>query len=85
MVSCPRTSKRRSVSAFLSQVFGGRKDMDSFKKELEEELKLNTEDIRSHAWYHGELHREDAEGLLERDGDFLIRDSRTCSRDYVLT
>ena len=32
--------------------------MDSLKKELEEELKLSTEDPRSHAWYHGSLSRE---------------------------
>ncbi|KAF0037143.1 hypothetical protein F2P81_010017 [Scophthalmus maximus] len=53
-------SKRRSVSAYLSQlkVFGGRREMDSLKKELEEELKLSTEDLRSHAWYHGLLSRE---------------------------
>lgn len=39
-------------------VFGGRKEMESLKKELEEELKLSTEDLRSHAWYHGSLSRE---------------------------
>lgn len=39
-------------------MFGGRKDMDSFKKELEEELKLSTDDPRSHAWFHGPLSRE---------------------------
>ncbi|KAG9331590.1 hypothetical protein JZ751_018659 [Albula glossodonta] len=39
-------------------VFGGKRGMDSLKKELEEELKLSTEDLRSHAWYHGQLHRE---------------------------
>ncbi|XP_066516544.1 breast cancer anti-estrogen resistance protein 3 homolog [Hoplias malabaricus] len=59
--------------------------MDSLKKELEEELKLNTEDIRSHAWYHGQLQREGAEELLQRDGDFLVRDSLSCSGDYVLS
>lgn len=32
--------------------------MESLKKELEEELKLSTEDPRSHAWYHGQLSRE---------------------------
>lgn len=32
--------------------------MESLKKELEEELKLSTEDLRSHAWYHGPLSRE---------------------------
>lgn len=37
--------------------------MDSLKKELEEELKLSTEDPRSHAWYHGPLTREVLNGL----------------------
>lgn len=32
--------------------------MDSLKKELEEELKLSTDDLRSHAWYHGSIGRE---------------------------
>ncbi|KAJ8384664.1 hypothetical protein AAFF_G00199960 [Aldrovandia affinis] len=59
--------------------------MDSLKKELEEELKLSTDDLRSHAWYHGQLHREGAEAVLERDGDFLIRDSRSSPGDYVLS
>ncbi|XP_039899602.1 breast cancer anti-estrogen resistance protein 3 homolog [Simochromis diagramma] len=80
-------SKRRSVAAYFSQlkVFGGRKEMDSLKKELEEELKLSTDDPRSHAWYHGPLNREAAESLLERDGDFLVRESSSSAGDYVLT
>ncbi|KAA8595246.1 hypothetical protein FQN60_012381 [Etheostoma spectabile] len=55
-----KCSKRRSVSAYFSQlkVFGGRRDMDLIKKELEEELKLSTDDPTSHAWYHGPLSRE---------------------------
>ncbi|XP_019717741.1 breast cancer anti-estrogen resistance protein 3 isoform X2 [Hippocampus comes] len=80
-----KRSKRRSVAAYLSQVFGGRKEMDSLKKELEEELKLSTEDPRSHAWYHGPLTREAAEALFERDGDFLVRDSSSSAGDYVLS
>lgn len=59
--------------------------MDSLKKELEEELKLSTEDVRSHAWYHGPLSREASEGLLERDGDFLVRESSSAPGDYVLS
>ncbi|XP_034044291.1 breast cancer anti-estrogen resistance protein 3 isoform X2 [Thalassophryne amazonica] len=78
-------SKKRSVGAYLSQVFGGRREMDSLKKELEEELKLGTEDLKSHAWYHGPLSREDAESLLEGDGDFLVRDSSSAPGDYVLS
>lgn len=30
----------------------------TLKKELEEELKLSTEELRSHAWYHGCLPRQ---------------------------
>ncbi|XP_034150106.1 breast cancer anti-estrogen resistance protein 3 homolog isoform X2 [Esox lucius] len=59
--------------------------MDSLKKELEEELKMSTEDLRSHAWYHGPLHREGAEALLRRDGDFLVRESSSSPGDYVLS
>ncbi|KAM8842073.1 breast cancer anti-estrogen resistance protein 3 homolog isoform 2-T2 [Synchiropus picturatus] len=59
--------------------------MDSLKKELEEELKQNTEDPRSHAWYHGALSRQAAESLLRRDGDFLVRDSSSDAGDYVLS
>lgn len=47
-----------------SQVFGGRRDMDSLKKELEEELKLGTDDPTSHAWFHGPLGREVLKGPL---------------------
>ncbi|XP_048051007.1 breast cancer anti-estrogen resistance protein 3 homolog isoform X2 [Megalobrama amblycephala] len=77
--------RRKSVSAFISQVFSGLKDMDSLKKELEEELKLSTEDLRSHAWYHGQLQREGAEHLLSRDGEFLVRDSSSSAGEYVLS
>ncbi|KAM3921770.1 SH2 domain-containing protein 3A-like isoform 1-T2 [Leptodactylus fuscus] len=55
------------------------------KKELEEELKLSSEDLRSHAWYHGPLSRQEAESLLQTDGDFLIRDSLSSPGNYVLS
>ncbi|XP_070710366.1 breast cancer anti-estrogen resistance protein 3 homolog isoform X2 [Pempheris klunzingeri] len=59
--------------------------MESLKKELEEELKLSTDDPRGHAWYHGPLSREAAESLFERDGDFLVRDSSSAPGSYVLS
>ncbi|XP_016308262.1 breast cancer anti-estrogen resistance protein 3-like isoform X2 [Sinocyclocheilus anshuiensis] len=80
-----KLSRRKSVTAFISQVFSGLKDMDSLKKELEEELKLSTEDLRSHAWYHGQLQHEGAEQLLSRDGEFLVRDSSSSAGDHVLS
>uniref|UniRef100_A0A8C5PFI9 SH2 domain containing 3C n=1 Tax=Leptobrachium leishanense TaxID=445787 RepID=A0A8C5PFI9_9ANUR len=54
-------------------------------KELEEELKLNSSDLRSHAWYHGRIPREVSDSLVLKNGDFLIRDSLTSLGDYVLT
>ncbi|XP_042303234.1 breast cancer anti-estrogen resistance protein 3-like [Sceloporus undulatus] len=58
---------------------------EKLRKELEEELKLGTEQLRSHAWYHACLPRREAESLLQDDGDFLIRDSRSSQGDYVLS
>ncbi|XP_067868395.1 SH2 domain-containing protein 3C-like isoform X2 [Heterodontus francisci] len=58
---------------------------EKLHKELEEELKLSSTDLRSHAWYHGRIPREVSENLVQKNGDFLIRDSLTCIGDYVLT
>ncbi|KAM4663743.1 SH2 domain-containing protein 3C isoform 2-T2 [Discoglossus pictus] len=58
---------------------------EKLHKELEEELKLNSSDLRSHAWYHGRIPREVSESLVQRNGEFLIRDSLTSLGDYVLT
>uniref|UniRef100_A0A8C9TBI8 SH2 domain-containing protein n=1 Tax=Scleropages formosus TaxID=113540 RepID=A0A8C9TBI8_SCLFO len=43
------------------------------------------EQLRREAWYHGRMSRRDAERLLARDGDFLVRDSATNPGQYVLT
>ncbi|XP_039193193.1 breast cancer anti-estrogen resistance protein 3 homolog [Crotalus tigris] len=58
---------------------------ERLRKELEEELKLGTEQLCSHAWYHGCLPRKEAESMLRNDGEFLIRDSRSSLGDYVLS
>ncbi|XP_078082462.1 SH2 domain-containing protein 3C-like isoform X2 [Mustelus asterias] len=58
---------------------------EKLHKELEEELKLSSTDLRSHAWYHGRIPREVSENLVQKNGEFLIRDSLTCVGDYVLT
>ncbi|NXI57010.1 BCAR3 protein, partial [Chloroceryle aenea] len=61
------------------------KSPEKLKKELEEELQLSGEDLRSHAWYHGRVPRQVAESLVQRDGDFLIRDSLSSPGNFVLT
>ncbi|KAM6168803.1 breast cancer anti-estrogen resistance protein 3 isoform 2-T2 [Erethizon dorsatum] len=58
---------------------------DRLKKELEEELLLSSEDLRSHAWYHGRIPRQVSENLVQRDGDFLVRDSLSSPGNFVLT
>ncbi|XP_020649864.3 SHC-transforming protein 2 [Pogona vitticeps] len=43
------------------------------------------EQLKQEPWYHGKMSRRDAEKLLQRDGDFLVRDSITNAGQYVLT
>ncbi|XP_061739809.1 breast cancer anti-estrogen resistance protein 3 isoform X2 [Nerophis ophidion] len=58
---------------------------EKLRRELEEELKMNCEEPRSHAWYHGAIPRQVAENFVQRDGDFLVRDSLSSPGSYVLT
>ncbi|XP_041961823.1 LOW QUALITY PROTEIN: SHC-transforming protein 1 [Alosa sapidissima] len=43
------------------------------------------EQLQSEPWFHGPLSRRQAERLLTRDGDFLVRESGTTPGQYVLT
>ncbi|XP_054985236.1 SHC-transforming protein 3 [Sorex araneus] len=43
------------------------------------------EELRAEPWYQGEMSRKEAEGLLKRDGDFLVRKSTTNPGSFVLT
>ncbi|XP_031433344.1 SH2 domain-containing protein 3C isoform X3 [Clupea harengus] len=58
---------------------------EKLRKELEEELKLSSSDMRSHGWYHGHIPREVSETVVLRNGDFLVRDSLVNVGDYVMT
>ncbi|XP_054628199.1 SH2 domain containing 3Cb isoform X2 [Dunckerocampus dactyliophorus] len=58
---------------------------ENLKKQLEEELKLNSSNLRSHAWYHGPIPSEVSESLPLTHGDFLIRNSDSSRGDFVLT
>lgn len=55
------------------------------KKALEWELSLDSRDLRSHAWYHGPIPRLRAEEIVQKDGDFLIRDCTSQPGNFVLT
>ncbi|KAK2823795.1 hypothetical protein Q7C36_020395 [Tachysurus vachellii] len=58
---------------------------EKLRKELEEELKLSSSDLRSHGWYHGRIPQEVSETLVLRSGDFLVRDSMSNMGDYMIT
>ncbi|KAK2838111.1 hypothetical protein Q5P01_015323 [Channa striata] len=58
---------------------------ETLMKQLEEELKLSSSDLKSHAWYHGCIPCEVSESLVVNHGDFLIRDSQSSQGDFVLT
>ncbi|XP_069497943.1 breast cancer anti-estrogen resistance protein 3 isoform X2 [Ambystoma mexicanum] len=88
-----RAASKREWGSSRSLVFQFSKDRyimdggtpEKLRRELEEELKLSSDDLRSHAWYHGRIPRQVSESLLQRDGDFLIRDSLSSPGNFVLT
>ncbi|XP_043835837.1 SHC-transforming protein 3 [Dromiciops gliroides] len=43
------------------------------------------EELKAEPWYQGEMSRKEAEQLLKKDGDFLVRKSTTNPGSYVLT
>ncbi|KAM9391777.1 SH2 domain containing 3Cb [Pholidichthys leucotaenia] len=58
---------------------------EELRKQLEEELKLSGDNLKSHAWYHGCIPWEVSESLVLNQGDFLVRDSQSCQGHFVLT
>ncbi len=43
------------------------------------------QELRKYMWYHGNVLRHQAEASVQRDGDFLVRDSISQPGDFVLT
>ncbi|XP_070133700.1 breast cancer anti-estrogen resistance protein 3 homolog isoform X3 [Drosophila bipectinata] len=64
---------------------GDQQEALALKKALEWELSLDARELRSHAWYHGALPRQRAEEIVQREGDFLVRDCASQPDNYVLS
>lgn len=41
--------------------------------------------LKSEMWFHGQISRAEAEKLLQKDGDFLVRESPASEGQYVLS
>lgn len=41
--------------------------------------------MQNEIWFHGQINRADAERLLRKDGDFLVRESPNSEGQYVLS
>ncbi|XP_021386100.2 SHC-transforming protein 3 isoform X3 [Lonchura striata] len=48
-------------------------------------VRTEAEDLSTEPWYQGEMSRKEAEQLLKKCGDFLVRKSTTNPGSYVLT
>ncbi|XP_014204495.1 SHC-transforming protein 1 [Copidosoma floridanum] len=64
-------------------------DMQPFSTAISEMNKLSPQSqrrqLRQEIWYHGSVSRAEAEAMLTRDGDFLVRESQGTPGQYVLT
>ena len=45
----------------------------------------NSEPLRESEWFHGQISRAEAELLLEDEGDFLVRESKSQPGQFVLS
>ncbi|XP_057300423.1 SHC-transforming protein 1-like isoform X2 [Hydractinia symbiolongicarpus] len=46
---------------------------------------VTSNDLQKHLWFHGTIPRNDAESLIQKDGEFLVRESASSKGQYVLT
>lgn len=52
---------------------------------LELQLRLADDDIRSQAYFHGQINRLVSETLLKQNGQFLVRESGSQKQQFVLS
>ncbi|XP_033211812.1 SHC-transforming protein 1 [Belonocnema kinseyi] len=83
IIAANRDSRREPATFF--DAF----DMQPFCTAISEIIKLSPESqkqqLKQELWFHGSVSRFEAESMLSRDGDFLVRESQGSPGQYVLT
>ncbi|EFN88952.1 SHC-transforming protein 1 isoform X2 [Harpegnathos saltator] len=83
VVATNRDNHREPASLF--DVF----DMEPFSLAISDMNRLSPrsqkQQLKQEIWFHGSVSRAEAESMLTRDGDFLVRESQGSPGQYVLT
>ncbi|XP_031849943.1 SHC-adaptor protein [Nomia melanderi] len=83
VIAANRESHRDQTSLF--DVF----DMQPFSSAISDMNRLSPhsqkQQLKQEIWFHGSVSRAEAESMLTRDGDFLVRESQGSPGQYVLT
>lgn len=70
----------KSISFIVSEPFTQPSTSTMSRKEGRHLAELQNE-----IWFHGQISRAEAEKLLRKDGDFLVRESPNSEGQYVLS
>ncbi|CAK9814673.1 SHC-transforming protein 1 [Anthophora plagiata] len=83
VIAATRENHRDQTSLF--DVF----DMQPFSSAISDLNRLSPhsqkQQLKQEVWFHGSVSRAEAESMLARDGDFLVRESQGSPGQYVLT
>ncbi|XP_070156940.1 SHC-transforming protein 1 [Polyergus mexicanus] len=83
VIAANRDNHRDPASLF--DVF----DMQPFSSAISDMNRLSPQaqiqQLKQEIWFHGSVSRSEAESMLSRDGDFLVRESQGSPGQYVLT
>lgn len=83
VIAASRENHRDQTSLF--DVF----DMQPFSSAISDMNRLSPhsqkQQLKQEIWFHGSVSRAEAESMLTRDGDFLVRESQGSPGQYVLT
>jgi hypothetical protein len=83
----PPSSSSSSASASNQMTNGNKSNLnkETLSRSGEETSSRKEERLDRMPWFHGLLTRENAEKLLVRDGDYLVRETNKAEKQYVLS